>query len=516
MTAVSRNTALLRADGLTKSFGEVRALRGVSLELTQGEMHAVLGENGAGKSTLIGVLTGVHRPSAGTITIDGQDAPLHSPRDALRHGIVAVLQRSNLVPELSIRDNFRLTGQPLPCDPDLAVETLEQITGTTFDLTARVGEFDFGTRAQIEIARAVARRPRVLILDEPTAQLDADGSARLLQLLAALRERGTAVVLVTHKLAEVLEYADAFTVLRQGGLVFSASRAELLRGTQAEAEAALLQHMFGDAHRTSANPGPDGARAGTQEHPTVLELSGLSTRDEVGQRGLTGIDLSVRGGEILAVAGILGNGQSHLAGLLEGSRVPFAGSITLNAQDVTRVGVRERRKLGMRLLTDDRFGVGLVSSLSVALNLVLDRIGSAPFWRNGFLRSPALRERAKQLIAEAGIAVASPDTPAGTLSGGNAQKILLARDADIPVQVYVYNQPTYGLDVATVQTIHAAIRARAQRGEAVVLISADIDEIVTLADRVVVLHAGQITASFTGKTAALREQLGRALVGVTQ
>jgi len=517
MTAAPHSSGFIAAAGLTKWFGAVRALNGISFEIPKGSICALLGENGAGKSTLIGLLMGIHQADAGTVLIDGTPQTLTSPRDALERGVVAVLQRSHLVPELSIRDNFRLAQAPLPIDRELAEATLTQLAEAQFDLDSRVGDYDLGTRALIEIARAVARRPQLLILDEPTAQLDAGSASRLLGLLGALRDAGTSVLFVTHKLPEVLSSADTFTVLRRGELVLARTRSELVRDGEAAAEAALLNAMFGADHRLTEHAVRQNSAAPSlapDEQPTLLELEQVSTISEVGQRGLHEVSFSVRAGEILAIAGILGNGQAHLAQVLEGSRIPTAGSVRMLGREITGMSIRDRRALGMRLLTDDRFGNGLVPQLSVALNLVLDRIGSQPFWRRGITRTGVLYEHARKTVSRAGIVAPDVDAPAGTLSGGNAQKLLLARDSDMPTQVYVCNQPTYGLDVATVHDVHDGIRARAERDEAVVLISADLDEVVKLADRVLVLEAGRVVATVPGHETRTRSELNRALAGV--
>lgn len=528
MTATPHADVLVRVEGLTKSFGSVHAIQDVSLQLSAGTVHALLGENGAGKSTLIGMLTGILSSDCGVVAVDDVACAFSSPRDALQLGIVAVLQRSHLVPELSILDNFRLAQDPRPVDLDVARQALTELVDRELNLTTAVGDFDFGTRVLIEIARAVARSPRLLILDEPTAQLDTGSAARLLAMIGRLRDAGMSVLFVTHKLHEVLETADQISVLRNGSPTLSECHAALVRNGEAHAEAALLAAMFGDEQnfdaataQGSSNAPPSVEREQSQggqsprAHPPVLEVLDVSTPTHVGQRGLTDVSFAVHSAEIVAIAGIIGNGQSHLAQVLEGSRTPVTGSVRMLGREITALSIRARREAGLRVLSDDRFGNGLVSSLSVAFNLVLDRIGAAPFWRAGITQRAALLTHADAVIARAGVVAPSADAPAGALSGGNAQKLLLARDSDIPTAVYVYNQPTYGLDTQTVQTVHANIRERAARGEAVVLISADIDEVVHLADKILVLDAGRVVATIAGRTDQTRAALSRALAGAT-
>lgn len=513
MTQRDLDAALLRTFGLTKSFGSTRANHGVNITLHAGRVHALLGENGAGKSTLISMLAGFAQPDSGAILFDGVETVLDSPAAVLDAGIATVFQRSHLVAELSIRDNIRLQRRTSGNADQLAdiEEIIGQLNLTPLLLDTAVATLDLGARQLVEIARAVARRPKLLILDEPTALISTESAQRLLAMLTSLAEQGMSILLVTHRLAEAMRVADEITVLRAGEV-----RATFEPG-QPRDENALLAAMFGEA-QISAESEPAGvdvtSLAPTADTAPVLELRGVSTQQSVAQRHLNSVSLSIAPGEIVGVAGISGNGQQHLAEVIEGTLRPVQGSVWLDRQEVTHRSVRDRIASGIRSVTDDRFGEGLVPSMSIGLNLLLKRIGAAPFWRSGLTNQREIDAYAVERIRDANIATRGADAPAGTLSGGNAQKLLLARESDTAARVTIYRQPTHGLDVKTVAEVYASIRAAARRGEGVLVISADLDEIVMLADRVLVLDRGAITASVAGHLPSTRDEIARAISGV--
>jgi simple sugar transport system ATP-binding protein len=517
MTTQHRDEPIVRVVNVQKSFGETHAVRDVSLELRAGEVHVLLGENGAGKSTLIALLTGLQQPDAGHISIEGVPTQLSAPRVALDEGIIAVLQRSNMVAELSLRDNLRLAGLTTHEQQGRVAQVLQTLHGAGVSFETRVGALDLGVRHLAEIARAVARQPRVLILDEPTALMGSLSAERLLQLLRELTADGVGVLFVTHKLTEAKAIADEMTVMRAGEVV--------LRGNDAS-EPELLRALFGsspvqaDALAAATQRSDPRARAiSSIDHPPALRLDSVTTPPIIDECGLNAVSLAVHPGRIVGIAGISGNGQSQLVQVIEGSRAPESGSVWLNGVEVSGLSIRERMTRGLRTVPDDRFGEGLVSKLSLGLNLLLNRIGSLPFWRFGITRREAISAHASEVMASASIVATSPDAPVATLSGGNAQKLLLARalqshsvsDAAPEATVTVFHQPTHGLDAKTVTEVFGSIRALANTGGAVLVISSDLDEIVALSDEVLVIESGQIVATVEGHAALTRDQIAQAI-----
>lgn len=513
MTEPVNDRDALSVSGLHKSFGSNHAVHGVSLTLLAGRVHALLGENGAGKSTLIAMLTGFEHPDSGTIAVGDspQQYGFDSPRAALDSGIVTVFQQSSLIPELTIAQNIEL--QPR-ASLNRARELLTAVSPMSLNMDSRVKELDLGSRTVVEVARACSANPRILILDEPTALVDSATADRLLALVREQAEAGVAVLIVTHKLSEVLRVADDVTVLRNGAESGDFSGVELRALPERDAQRLLLSAMFGASARQvdavevqrkqdHEIPAPIAPPLKDNERLNVLDVSGLP-----------GLSFSAQPGEILGIAGIAGNGQRELAELLEGTRHRDGLKILLDGVDVTRLSVRARQRRGIASLTDDRNAEGLVPSLSVGLNLVLKRIGDHPFWRGGFTQRRAIREHALHAISVSDVRVASPDVPASTLSGGNAQKLLIARDVQPTARVTIFRQPTQGLDAKTSEAVHDILRDVSRRGGAVILISNDLDEVVSLAHRILVLERGVFTAEVVGRREDTREQVAEAISGV--
>lgn len=506
---------VLRTRGLTKSFGLTPANVDVSIVLRAGRIHALLGENGAGKSTLIAQLAGIMQPDAGDIELDDKQLVLGSPRAALDAGIVTVFQRSSLVSEFTVAENIRL----LHGSSDIAGDwlgILTRLAGARIEPGTRVADLDLGTRQLIEISRAFSAEPRVLILDEPTALMSSASATVLGELLDEFTGRGGVVLLVTHKLAEVAD-AEDFTVMRHGRVVLSGEAAALSANRDAR-HRVLLEGMFGNVDtelRASERQDAlaDDRQAGShprEQRPVVLRVQNLST-DAVSQRALRSVSFDVRAGEILGIAGISGNGQEQLVRVLTGLDTASQGSIELSGERIESLSIRERMQRGLKSVTADRFGDGVAPSLSVALNLLLERLGSAPFWRRGVTNAHTIRDFAEQARERADIRVASVEQPAGNLSGGNAQKLLLARESGVAPVVTVLEHPTHGLDAQTVIAVYESIHADATAGSAVMLVSADLDELVALADRVLVFSAGQIVAEISGHEANTYSEIARAI-----
>jgi simple sugar transport system ATP-binding protein len=492
-----------------------------------GEVHCLLGENGAGKSTLMSILSGMQRPDAGSIRVDGRDVEIDSPRAALRLGIGMVYQHSTLIPALSVLENLMLGDtHSLRLDAASARRRLDELSGmlgVQIDGDTLAADLALGRQQQVEIVKALWRGSRVLILDEPTSMLTPQAVAELQTVLERLKGEGLAIVFITHKLHEARALADRVSILRAGRLVGRIDEDELRRAaTSAEAfETTVVRLMFGDASAPVADMAElSGEQVGGRGQPraaraygdTVLELDRASAEGAGVEPGIDDVSLALRGGEVLGVAGVDGNGQRALAEAISGQRVLTHGEIRLFGAPVGRMSASRREKLGLRYLTDDRLGEGIVSTLSVAVNLVLKRIGQAPFWRRGRIQNRAIERQAQEFIDRFEIRTPGPDARAGTLSGGNIQKMLLARELSFDAKAVVFHKPTYGLDLRTTRTVREMIRGLADDGKAALVISTDLDELLEVADRTLVLSRGRIVGSVeNGPNAA--ERIGALMIG---
>ena len=483
----------MRLSGITKRFPGVVANDDVTVELFPGEVHALLGENGAGKSTLIGMLAGVQRPDAGTISVRGEAVAITSPREAIRLGIGTVYQHATLVPNMTVAENLML-GQswwrPMRRDAMLArLAEISVLLGVQTDPDAVAGTLSLGQQQQIEIMKALWRGERVLVLDEPTSMLTPQGVREFGEVVMRLRDAGLAIVFVTHKLNEVLEFGDRVSILKLGRLVGHIAPERLRAMTPGDATAQIIDMMFGrepkpnDIGLRRATP-PDGAVA--------LTVEGLCTAPEARQQGLSDIGFALRVGEVFGIAGVDGNGQKQLAEALAGQLRASAGRVLLGGQDVTVLGVAGRQRLGLRYLTDDRLGEGTVGAYSVGLNLVLKQVGEAPFWRRGLTDEAAIQAHAESMITRYDIRTPSAETPIARLSGGNIQKALFGREMSNGPRVVIYNKPTYGLDLANIRLSRQRIREAADAGVAGLLISTELDELLELCDRIGVMYRGRL------------------------
>jgi simple sugar transport system ATP-binding protein len=489
---------------ITKRFPGVVANDGVSLDFRAGEIHVLLGENGAGKSTLIGILAGMQQPDEGEILIDGKPVKIASPRASLSLGIGTVFQHVLLVPSLSVIENLMLGGpwwQRLLRAPALArFRELSALLGVEIDPDAQVGRLSLGEQQQVEIMRALWRGEKVLILDEPTSMLTPQGVKDLGAVMKRLRDKGVALILITHKLAEAYELGDRISVLRLGHVV-GALPPELLRTmTEREATDDVIEMMFGTVaqHERDAEilmgRGREAHRARMIDRSGAprLQVRGLTTEATRGACPLRTVDFDLWPGEVLGIAGVDGNGQKHLAEVLAGQRPAASGAITLDGKDITADAVPERRRHGIRYVTDERVGEGIVGSFSVATNLVLKEIGSAPFWRRGLSDWDRIHGHARAQIKRNDIRTPSERTPVAKLSGGNIQKVLLARELTADARVAVFNKPTYGLDLQNTRLAHERILAGADQGLATIVISTDLDELLELSDRIGVMFQGHL------------------------
>jgi simple sugar transport system ATP-binding protein len=518
------DTPIVELIGITKAFPGVLANDHVDLTLHRGEVHCLLGENGAGKSTLIGIFSGLLRPDSGTIRINGVETAISSPRTALELGIGTVPQHSALIPALTVLENLMLgNSRKLRLDVPGARRRLAELAttlGVHVDADAQASELALGHQQQVEIIKALWRGSHVLILDEPTSMLTPQAIAELGSLLGRLKKQGHAIVFITHKLHEAFSLGDRISILRRGRLAGTIDALTLRSTPPEELRAEIVHIMFGEEARVVADvaelreelvQGEASARVDTAAE-TMLELRAVSVPGEGAEVGVHNASLELREGEVLGVAGIDGNGQRALAEVIAGHRTPADGDVLLHGVSVTRLSVSARQKLGLRYVTDDRLGEGIVGVLPVGLNLFLKRVGEGPFWRRGRIQRTLLDQRATELVREFDVRTPSVSTRAATLSGGNVQKMLLARELSFDPQVVVFHKPTYGLDIKTTATVRDQIRRLARSGGAALVISTDLDELLEICDRIVVLSRGRLVGVVANGPGAV-EEVGRLLVG---
>ncbi len=495
---------MLELRQITKRFPGVVANDGVTLQVAPGEVHALLGENGAGKTTLVSVLYGLQQPDAGEIWLDGQRVRIRSPRDALRLGIGMVPQHFLLIRRHTVVENVALglPGEPF-VRPTRRLEPrlLDLATryGLGVDPRARVADLSPSEQQRVEILKVLLRGARILILDEPTSVLTPQEVRGLFEVLRRMRRDGHAVIFISHKLDEVTAIADRITVLRRGRVVATLPAADVDRR-------ALARMMVG--RDVTFQP----ARQRTTPGDVVLQVDGLRAPGPRGVDALRGVSLVVRGGEILGIAGVAGNGQRELVEVLTGLRRAAGGRVLLCGRDVTNRPARLLHDLGVAHIPEDRLRDGIVPTMSVAENLVLRRYRHRPFARGALLDPRAVAAFARQVIAEYEIATPGPEVPARLLSGGNVQRLILGRElAGQPVLV-VAAHPTAGLDVAATEQVHARLQQCRAQGAAVLLVSEDLDEILALADRIAVFFGGQVVGELPAQEAD-PERLGLLMMG---
>ena len=497
---------VLELRGITVRFGALTANEDVDLAVQRGEIVALLGENGAGKTTLMNVLFGLYRADAGTVRVNGVELVGHSPRDALAAGVGMVHQHFTLAGASSVLDNVILGTESLwrPASSRRAarakLERLVADTGLAVPLDARVSELAVGERQRVEILKALYRDARVLVLDEPTAVLTPQEADDLFARLRALARDGLAVVVISHKLHEVLAVSDRVVVLRGGRVVGAAVTADVDRD-------ALASMIVGRrVERPVAEPREPGE--------VLLAVDGVDVAGERGARKhLDGATLAVRAGEIVGVAGVSGNGQDVLAAVLSGLRGVDAGSVHLLGRRVDGTGARALTRLGMARVPEDRHRHGAVGELSLWENLLLDDVGSGEGWRaGGLLDRRAARARATRLVTEFDVRADGVERPAALLSGGNLQKLILARNLSRRPRVILANQPARGLDEGAIAAVHALLIAARDAGAGVLLISEDLDELLRLADTVVVMHEGRTSEALPAAGLDARE-LGLRMTG---
>ena len=489
----------LEMRGITKRYPGVLANDHIDLQVRQGEIHALLGENGAGKTTLMNILFGLAQPDEGEILLNGEPVHIASPSDAIAHGINMVHQHFMLVPVLSVADNILLGEEPMANrifmnrrSARTRILELGKFFGFDLDPDAKVSSLTVGWQQRVEILKALYRNASILVLDEPTAVLTPQETREIFTVLRRLTAEGYSIIFISHKLYEVLEVADRITVIRRGRVVGERLPAETN-------EDDLAEMMVGREVQLTVDRG--------ESHPgkTTLSVSGLHVKDDRGNEAVRGVDLEVRAGEILGIAGVAGNGQDELVEALIGLRKPSAGRVTLDGAEVTGRTPRQMNEAGVAYVPADRHRFGLILPFAVADNIVLTSYYRPPFARGILRDDDAIRASARKSIDEFDIRTPSEMVTAGTLSGGNQQKVVVAREFGRPLRLLVLDQPTRGLDVGSIEFIHREAIAKRNAGTAILLVSAELDEVLELSDRIAVMYRGQLVSVLDGRGADRNE-----------
>jgi general nucleoside transport system ATP-binding protein len=506
---------------MTKRFGGLLALSDVSLTIEPGEIHCTLGENGAGKSTLCNLIFGVHAPDTGAMLFDGAPYKPTAPADALAAGIAMVHQHFSLVRDLTVVDNILLGQAKGVLDRRACARRLDEIAkqyGLALEPFAKIEDLSVGERQRVEIVKCLMREPRLFVLDEPTAVLLPDEIAALLDVCRRVAERGCGIVLVTHKLAEIKKAADRVTVLRGGRVVATSTdpageidalvRAMINRDADGRSAAPAAAAT---ATPAKAAPASSPAASPASEKTDILQVDGLTVRDAQGVTRLDNFTLTLGRGEIIGVAGVEGNGQSELAAVLSGMLEPTAGRFFVADDELTYASPKEITAAGIGVVPEDRHTVGCITGMSVAENIFLNRLDA--FTRYGFLRRKAVNGTARDLMQRFDVRAAGPEIAFSSLSGGNQQKAVLARELTLEnLAVLIAAQPTRGLDVGAVASVYGHIRAASARGVGVLLISSELDELLDVAHRVIVLYRGRIMGSCVADRSE-RERIGAMMAG---
>jgi general nucleoside transport system ATP-binding protein len=496
---------VLELRGITKQFPGVLANDHIDFDLRRGEVHALLGENGAGKSTLMSILYGLYTADSGQVLMNGKPVTIASPKHAIELGIGMVHQHFMLIPVMTVTENIVLAQEPkhagVLLDYDTAtarVRELSESFGLAVNPNARISAITVGQQQRVEILKALYRGADILILDEPTAVLTPQEAQELFQIIDELKAQGKAIVFISHKLNEVLEIADRISVLRRGKLIETIPR-------EGATEAGLARSMVGREVllRVEKKPGQPGE--------PLLQVQDVVVRDDRGLDAVRGVSFEVRAGEIVGIAGVDGNGQSELIDALTGLRHPASGTIHVGGEELSRATAREALDAGMGHIPEDRQRRGLVLEFNLAENLALHDYGREPFSRLGWINPRNWLRWARGLLQEFDVRGGGPSTRGASLSGGNQQKVVIAREVSRNPSVLIAAQPTRGLDVGAIEFVHRRLVEQRDAGKAVLLVSLELEEIVSLSDRILVLYEGRLVAEFPPDVS--EEELGFAMVG---
>ena len=496
---------VLELRGITKRFPGVVANDRVDFDLRRGEVHALLGENGAGKSTLMNIVYGLYHPDEGDFRVNGKPVKIGSPREAIDHGIGMVHQHFMLIPVMTVAENVVLAAEPRRAgvflDYDAAVRKVRDLASAfkfAIDPDARVENITVGQQQRVEILKALYRGADILILDEPTAVLTPQEADELFGILKTLQREGMSIIFISHKLREVLEIADRVTVLRRGKKIETVPR----EGATREGLARLMvgREVLLRVEKTPAQP----------DEP-LLTVENLTVFDERGLPAVRDVSFGVRAGEIVGLAGVDGNGQTELIDALTGLRHVASGTVTVGGKDVTKESAHDHYAAGLGHIPEDRHVRGLVLDFTLAENLALHDFEKEPFAKLGWLRPGRMIAAARRLLREFDVRGGGPTTRAAALSGGNQQKVVVAREVARDPRVLIAAQPTRGLDVGAIEFVHRRLVDERDEGRAVLLISLELDEILSLSDRILVIYEGQIVAEFP--PTATEEEIGLAMTG---
>lgn len=499
---------LLEMRGITKTFPGVLANDHVDFDLRRGEVHALLGENGAGKSTLMSILYGLYTADSGEILINGKQVEINSPKHAIELGIGMVHQHFMLIPVMTVTENIVLANEPRRAgvfiDEPAAEERVAEVARSlkfAVNPHARVQDITVGQQQRVEIMKALYRNAKIVILDEPTAVLTPQEAQELFEILRGLTQQGISIIFITHKLNEVLAIADRITVLRRGKEIETVPR-------EGATEAGLARAMVGRevllrVEKKPASPGE-----------LLLHVEDLVVKDERGLEAVRGVSFDVRAGEIVGIAGVDGNGQSELIDALTGLRGVASGSIVVGGDDLTRANAREALDSGIGHIPEDRHRRGLVLDFNLAENLVLHDYGKDPFSHLGWVNPRSWLRWARGVLSEFDVRGGGPATRGSSLSGGNQQKVVVAREVTRNPSVLIAAQPTRGLDVGAIEFVHRRLVEQRDAGKAVLLVSLELEEVLSLSDRILVLYEGRIVAEFPPDVS--EEEVGIAMTGGRQ
>jgi simple sugar transport system ATP-binding protein len=495
----------LELKGITKKFGSFVANDHIDLVVEPGQVHSLLGENGAGKSTLMNVLYGLYEPTEGQILIDGNPVEFNGPGDAMAAGIGMVHQHFMLVPVFTVAENIALGNEATKAggilnldETRIKIRQISEQYGFHVDPDAVVEDLPVGVQQRAEIIKALVRDAEVLILDEPTAVLTPKETDELLAIIAQLKSDGKSIVFISHKLREVKAVSDLITVIRRGKVVGDAD--------PNASTTDLASMMVGRSVSLSLNKAP------AQPGDATFAIDGLTVTSPTGQRVVDNISLQIAQGEILAVAGVQGNGQTELTEAILGLQEHVSGSIRLEGKELVGRGTKEIINSGVGFVPEDRSVEGLVGAFSVAENMILNRYDQAPFAKGLAMKPALVAENAAERIAEFDVRTQSATAAAGTLSGGNQQKVVMARELSRPLKLFIASQPTRGVDVGSIEFLHKRIVAERDQGTPVMIVSTELDEVLELADRIAVLYQGRLMGIVPGNTS--RDALGLMMAGM--